>query len=117
MKRRPLICGYCTNNNHPLCARRHQLPCQCTCEAQRAVVAHLRRQGHSTTAIAGAVGVDQAIEQLMQLHKFTQPDRIVGQDGKSRPSTRRPTLEPSAEEPEPFCGCRLDRNRPSPTAA
>lgn len=75
---------------------------------RRGVVAHLRRSGHSTTAIAGAVGVDQStivrdIEQLMQTHKFDQPERIIGQDGKSRPATR-PQAEPKTpeEDPKPF---------------
>lgn len=61
---------------------------------RRQVVAQLRSQGHSTRAIAEAVGVSQPTVhrdiESTDSHESV-PDRIVGKDGKSRPA-RRPTV-------------------------
>ena len=56
----------------------------------------LREQGHSLRAIAGAAGVDtkQVQRDLSTVDMSTVPDRIVGLDGKSRPSRREPKPPP-----------------------
>lgn len=62
-------------------------------EDRRGVVAGLRQQGHSLRAIAGAVGVSEAQIRkditAEELRSGTQlaPEKIIGIDGKSRPST------------------------------
>lgn len=60
-------------------------------EQRRHVVAVLREQGHSLRAIAGAVGaaVNTVRSDLSTVSVDTVPDRVVGLDGKSRPSRRR----------------------------
>lgn len=59
-------------------------------DQRRAIVAHLREQGHSLRAIAGAVGVSAKTvhQDLSTVTQVTVPDRIIGSDGKSRPATR-----------------------------
>ena len=59
-------------------------------DQRRAIVAHLREQGHSLRAIAGAVGVDpKTVRNDLSTGELSPvPDRITGRDGKSRPSTR-----------------------------
>lgn len=53
------------------------------------VETHLREQGHSYRAIAGAVGVDvaQVHDDLAGVDHST-PDRVTGRDGKSYPAHR-----------------------------
>lgn len=62
-----------------------------TTEQRRDMVAHLREQGHSTTAIGAALGVDQSTVsrdlQAMQPHNL--PDRVTGADGKSYPAKKK----------------------------
>ncbi len=55
---------------------------------RRDVVAALREQGHSLRAIAGAVGVshEQVRTDVSTVNDLTVPDRVVGLDGKSRPT-------------------------------
>jgi len=77
---------------------------QLTEEQRRSVVADLRQQGHSTTAIAGALGVGQStvsrdVAELTHAGKLEQPDRVKGLDGKSRPA-RRPTVVAAKNERE-----------------
>lgn len=67
--------------------RRHMPP-----EQRRAVVAHLRSQGHSLRAIAGAVGVSAAtvhgdVAQVFRTEHL--PTKTTGSDGKSYPATRK----------------------------
>jgi len=59
-------------------------------EQRREIVAHLREQGHSLRAIAGAVGVSTTTvhEDLGTVHPRTVPERIIGRDGRSQPATR-----------------------------
>jgi site-specific DNA-methyltransferase (adenine-specific) len=91
---------------------------QLTEEQRRAVVADLRRGGHSERAIAGALGVSQAtvhrdIGRATDSGESVQPDRVRSLDGKSRPavqSRRDPDPEP---EPEPG-GPDHDDKRPDP---
>lgn len=63
---------------------------QMSADQRREVEAVLREQGHSLRAIAGAVGIsqEQVRRDLSTVTDVTVPDRIVGIDGKSRPSTR-----------------------------
>jgi hypothetical protein len=68
---------------------------------QRAEMARmLRSEGHSLRAIAGALGVTAGtvVNDLATVQDYTVPDRIVGLDGKSRPSTRQPKPVPPLEE-------------------
>lgn len=72
-------------------------------EMRRPMAFDLRQEGHSTRAIAKALGVGQTqvrrdieAEQLSRGAQLTVPDRTIGLDGKSRPSTR-PKAEPAAE--------------------
>ncbi len=63
-------------------------------EQRREQVAHLRSEGHSRRAIAGAVGAGVATvhDDLATVRDRTvEPDRVRGLDGKSRPS-RRPVV-------------------------
>lgn len=64
-----------------------------TIEQRREHVAHLRSEGHSLRAIAGAVGssLGTVRNDLATVPSSTVPDRIRGLDGKSRPS-RRPVV-------------------------
>ena len=68
-------------------------------EQRREVVAALRSEGHSTRAIAKAVGVDPKTVRN-DLGRTGDPspvpDRVTGLDGKSRPATR-PTAEEVAD--------------------
>ena len=66
---------------------------QLDAEHRRLIVADLRANGHSLRAIAGAVGVSHptVIDDLRSTGNdlpVEVPDRIVGRDGRSRPSTR-----------------------------
>lgn len=65
--------------------RRHM-----TIDQRREIVAHLREQGHSLRAIAGAVGASLgSVRNDLETTVLTStvPDRVIGRDGKSRPST------------------------------
>lgn len=85
---------YCADDDerreiaHTLNADRRQL----TEDQRRAVVAELRREGHSLRAIAGAIGVSHtqvAKDVAATVNEFTvQPDRVRSLDGKSRPARR-----------------------------
>lgn len=63
-------------------------------EQRRAVVADLRREGHSERAIAGALGVSKTTVHRDIEHASTgpggpvQPERVKSLDGKERPATR-----------------------------
>lgn len=59
-------------------------------EQRREQAAVLRAQGHSLRAIAAALGETLGMVQrdLSTVSPDTVPDRIVGRDGKSRPSSR-----------------------------
>jgi ParB-like chromosome segregation protein Spo0J len=73
--------------------RRHLDPAQ-----RREMVAELRSQGHSTRAIAGAVGVDaKTVRNDLLGGDISPPDTVVGADGKRYPSTRPPRVEQAAE--------------------
>lgn len=69
-------------------------------EQRRAVVEHLRQQGHSFPAIAKAVGtsVGTAFADAKASEAFS-PERVRGQDGKSYPA-KRPTIVPAKNEKE-----------------
>lgn len=74
---------------------RRQLPR----EQRREVVAVLREDGHSQRAIAGALGVSQSLvhkdlRQLNTSNQLTEPNRVIGLDGKSRPASK-PKPEPT----------------------
>lgn len=58
-------------------------------EQRRAIVAHLREQGHSLRAIAGAVGASLGTVQtdVAAVYPHT-PETVRGADGKTYPSTR-----------------------------
>jgi len=58
-------------------------------DQRRAIVAHLREQGHSLRAIAGAVGVSQVtvMKDAAAVNGLT-PETVRGADGKTYPSTR-----------------------------
>jgi DNA-binding CsgD family transcriptional regulator len=68
-------------------------------DQRRELVAHLRSEGHSYRAIGEALGVSQ-----MQAHRdaagvtdvTAQPDRVIGRDGKSYP-----TSAPASPPPRP----------------
>lgn len=65
-------------------------------DQRRELVAHLRSEGHSYRAIGDALGVDAATayrDSSGVAHATPQPDRIVGRDGKSYPTTA-PTSPP-----------------------
>ena len=55
------------------------------------VVRALREEGHSTRAIAGAVGVDkrQVQRDLQHVGTVSPPETVTGTDGKSYPATRK----------------------------
>lgn len=60
---------------------------------RRRMVGMLRQDGHSYPAIAGALGISvgtahKDAQQPFNGERLEQPERIVGRDGKSRPSTR-----------------------------
>ena len=59
-------------------------------DQRRAIVAHLREQGHSLRAIAGAVGVDDKTvrRDLSIADMSAMPETIRTSDGRSYPSTR-----------------------------
>lgn len=65
--------------------RRHLTP-----EQRKEVVAVLRQKGHSTRAIAGAVGVgkSQVAKDLAQVSTGGHVSRVNGQDGKTYPAKR-----------------------------
>lgn len=68
-------------------ADRRQIPA----EHRRAIVATLRKQGHSLRAIAGAVGSDKrTVQRDLKSTGATAPvpERVTGLDGKTRPGTR-----------------------------
>lgn len=69
-----------------------------TAAQRRSVVAALREQGHSTRAIANAVGVDkkQVQRDLEEVGTVSPPDRVTGKDGKSYPATRRAPKQPTS---------------------
>jgi ParB-like chromosome segregation protein Spo0J len=81
-------------------------------EQRREVVAALREQGHSLRAIAEAVGAskDTVQRDLATVSPETVPDRTIGLDGKSRPSTR-PTVVAAKNQKE------ADRAQQALTAA
>lgn len=61
-------------------------------DQRREVVADLREQGHSTPAIAGALGVsDETVRRDLAGSTYVEPERVTGRDGKSY-SSRRPTV-------------------------
>lgn len=59
-------------------------------EQRREIVTHLRQQGHSLRAIAGAVGVDDKTvrRDLSIADMSTMPERITTTDGRTYPATR-----------------------------
>lgn len=58
-------------------------------DQRRAIVAHLREQGHSLRAIAGAVGVSaKTVHQDLEGVTQVTPETVRGADGKTYPSTR-----------------------------
>lgn len=59
-------------------------------DQRRAIVAHLREQGHSLRAIAGAVGVDPKTvsKDLSIVDPSTMPETIRTSDGRTYPATR-----------------------------
>jgi ParB family chromosome partitioning protein len=64
---------------------------QLTPEQRLPVVAHLRDEGHSLRAIAGAIGVsksqvEQDVAQLSTTGHLRTPHRTTGLDGKSYPA-------------------------------
>lgn len=62
---------------------------QLTLEQRRAVVADLRASGHSTRAIAGAVGVTHpTVLNDLSGGKSLPPEEIIGRDGKTYPAHR-----------------------------
>lgn len=80
-------------------ARRHM-----SVKQRREVVTALREKGHSIRAIAGAVGISKSqvqndVDELSTTGQLTQPDRVRGQDGKSRPA-RKPTIVPAKNDRE-----------------
>lgn len=82
-------------------------------EQRRDVVAALREQGHSLRAIAGAVGTThtQVRRDLNELERDVPvPERSIGLDGKSRPTTR-PTVVAAKNQKE------ADRAQQALTAA
>jgi ParB-like chromosome segregation protein Spo0J len=89
---------------------------QLTRDQRREVVAHLRELGHSFRAIGNALGVSVATAHAdastVQDRTVAVPDRIVGLDGRSRPS-KMPKRESGAkaQQKELF----KDRNRRSAT--
>lgn len=67
---------------------------------RREIVAALREQGHSTTAIAGAVGVsDETVRRDLAGSTHVEPERVTGRDGKSYPA-KRPTIVAAKNERE-----------------
>lgn len=72
-------------------------------EQRRELAAALRANGHSERAIAGALGVSQpTVHRDLEATDSPEsvPDRIVGRDGKSRPSRRPPIVVPPNEPDE-----------------
>jgi DNA-binding CsgD family transcriptional regulator len=69
---------------------------QLTEEQRREVGAVLRGEGHSLRAIGGALGVshEQVRQDLSTVKELTVPERIVGLDGRSRPSAGQGRLAP-----------------------
>ncbi|WP_435109415.1 hypothetical protein [Nocardiopsis synnemataformans] len=64
---------------------------QLTDAQRRALVGDLREKGHSTRAIAGAVGaskstVDRDIQRLSQAGQLDEPGTVRGLDGRERPA-------------------------------
>lgn len=58
-------------------------------DQRRAIVAHLREQGHSLRAIAGAVGIDpKQVRRDLAGGDMSPPETVRGADGKTYPSTR-----------------------------
>ncbi len=58
-------------------------------DQRREIVAHLRSEGHSLRAIAGAVGVSQVtVRNDLIVNPLTMPDRINTSDGRTYPATR-----------------------------
>jgi SAM-dependent methyltransferase len=58
-------------------------------DQRRAIVAHLREQGHSLRAIAGAVGVDdKTVRRDIAAADMSAPQTVRGADGKTYPATR-----------------------------
>lgn len=89
---------------------------------RREVVIALRAEGHSTPAIARAVGVHDTTV-LRDIHRATSahaevefPDRIVGLDGRSYPAERPPVaIVHAVPEPETYMmsdGPRVAGERP-----
>lgn len=66
-----------------------------TVEQRREMVAHLREQGHSTTAIGDALNVNQSTvsRDLQVMRPHNVPETVTGQDGKRYPATKpRPSV-------------------------
>lgn len=64
---------------------------QLTVDQRRALVGDLREQGHSTRAIAGALGTSKSTVQrdvagLSHLGQLAEPDTVRGLDGRERPA-------------------------------
>ncbi len=62
---------------------------------RKKAVSELRANGHSVRAIAGALGVSKStvhndLGELSSVGQLTEPDRVTGADGKSRPASNRP---------------------------
>ncbi|ASU81540.1 hypothetical protein CDO52_00915 [Nocardiopsis gilva YIM 90087] len=90
-------------------------------EQRRAVVADLRREGHSVRAIAGALGVGKStvaddMAQLSGAGQLEQPNRVKSLDGKSRPASRpAPSPEPGPAPQDDVIDGRDDApSRPHP---
>lgn len=82
-------------------------------DQRREVHIALRQDGHSYRAIARVTGVDPmtVYHDTATVERSTVPDRIVGLDGKSRPSTTRLGGLPGAGAyvERPYAGPELDR--------
>lgn len=79
---------------------------QLTEEQRRAVVADLRRDGHSVRAIAGALRVgkstiDRDVSQLSRTGQLEQPEHVKTLDGKTYPARRPQPTTPPAPDPVP----------------
>jgi ParB-like chromosome segregation protein Spo0J len=75
--------------------RRHM-----SADQRRQVAVTLREQGHSTTAIAGAVGVsDETIRRDLSGSTYVEPETVLGRDGKRYPA-KRPTVVAAKDERE-----------------
>src|SRR5690606_15087461 len=77
-----------------------------TREQRRELVAKLRAQGWTLARISQATDtpistVGRWVDELSQMGKLEQPDRIVGEDGKARPSSWERKAEAPAQATQP----------------